>query len=39
MERWLKSADKDVQWIMRENLKKKRLQTMDAVWVKKWQAG
>lgn len=39
MERWLKSADKDVHWIMRENLKKKRLQTMDAAWVKKWQAG
>jgi len=39
MERWLKSDDKDVQWVMRENLKKKRLQVMDAAWVKKWQAG
>ena len=38
MERWLKSDDKDVQWVMRENLKKKRLQVMDAAWVKKWQA-
>jgi len=38
MERWLKSDDKDVQWVMRENLKKKRLQVMDVVWVEKWQA-
>ena len=38
MERWLKSDDKDVQWVMRENLKKKRLQMMDAAWVEKWQA-
>jgi hypothetical protein len=36
MERWLKSDDKDVQWVMRENLKKKRLQVMDAAWVEKW---
>ena len=38
MERWLKSDDKDVQWVMRENLKKKRLQVMDAAWVAKWTA-
>ncbi|MBI5566304.1 MAG: hypothetical protein HY870_15505 [Chloroflexi bacterium] len=38
MERWLKSDDQDVQWVMRENLKKKRLQVMDAAWVQKWQA-
>ncbi len=39
MERWLKSDDKDVQWVMRENLKKKRLQqVMDAAWVEKWTA-
>jgi hypothetical protein len=38
MERWLKSDDQDVQWVMRENLKKKRLQVMDAAWVEKWQA-
>ena len=37
MERWLKSDDKDVQGVMRENLKKKRLQVMDATWVAKWQ--
>jgi hypothetical protein len=38
MERWLKSNDKDVQWVMRENLKKKRLHAMDAAWVEKWAA-
>ena len=37
MEKWLLSADKDVQWIMRENLKKARLARMDADWVKKLQ--
>jgi hypothetical protein len=30
MDRWMKSDDKDVQWVMRENMKKKRLQVMDA---------
>jgi hypothetical protein len=33
MERWFTSADKDVRWIMRENLKKNRLARMDAGWV------
>jgi hypothetical protein len=33
MEKWLKSPDKDVQWIMKENLKKARLARMDADWV------
>lgn len=33
LEKWLASADKDVRWIMRENLKKKRLERMDAAWV------
>jgi hypothetical protein len=33
MEKWLKSDDKDVQWVMRENLKKKRLEKMDPHWV------
>jgi hypothetical protein len=37
MEKWLRSTDKDVQWMMRENLKKARLSRMDASWVKKWQ--
>jgi hypothetical protein len=35
MEKWLDTADKDVQWIMKENLKKARLARMDAEWVKK----
>jgi hypothetical protein len=34
MERWLQSRDKDVQWVMRENLKKKRLEKMDPNWVR-----
>jgi hypothetical protein len=33
MERWLASTDKDVRWIMKENLKKKRLIKMDSAWV------
>ncbi len=36
MERWLASADKDVRWVMKENLKKNRLARMDAAWVKTW---
>ena len=33
MEKWLASSDRDVRWIMRENLKKNRLARMDAAWV------
>lgn len=33
MERWLASADRDVRWIMRQNLAKQRLARMDAGWV------
>jgi hypothetical protein len=33
MERWFSSSDPDIQWIMRENLKKDRLKRMDAAWV------
>ena len=33
MERWLACPDRDVRWILRENLKKKRLLRMDEVWV------
>jgi hypothetical protein len=36
MEKWLVNPDPDVAWIMRENLKKDRLQRMDARWVKEW---
>lgn len=38
MEHWFSSDDRDVQWIMRENLKKGRLARMDAEWVKTWKA-
>jgi hypothetical protein len=38
MEKWLASEDKDVRWIMRENLKKNRLARADAAWVEAWQA-
>lgn len=33
MSRWVASPDADVRWIMRQNLKKKRLLKMDAAWV------
>ena len=33
MEKWLPAADPDVAWIMKENLKKKRLQRIDPAWV------
>ncbi len=32
-ERWLASPDRDVQWILRENLKKARLKRLDPDWV------
>ena len=35
MEKWLSSEDKDIHWIMKENLKKNRLIKMDTAWVKK----
>ena len=38
MERWLSSTDKDVRWIMKENLKKKRLERMDKDWVSLWKS-
>jgi hypothetical protein len=37
MEKWLTNPDRDVRWIMKENLKKKRLSRMDEQWVQKWQ--
>jgi HEAT repeat protein len=37
MEKWLASDDRDVRWIMKENLKKNRLARMDAAWVARWQ--
>jgi hypothetical protein len=32
-ERWLSSGDADVRWLLRENLKKNRLQKVDPGWV------
>jgi hypothetical protein len=37
MERWLVAKDKDIRWIMKEYLKKKRLLRMDSQWVETWQ--
>jgi hypothetical protein len=36
MEQWFVSDDRDVRWIMRQNLRKKRLARMDAEWVAAW---
>lgn len=33
MARWIASSDPDIRWIMRQNLKKKRLLRMDEAWV------
>jgi hypothetical protein len=38
MERWFGTDDRDVRWIMVQNLRKKRLERMDAAWVAVWQA-
>jgi hypothetical protein len=38
IEKWLASDDRDIAWIMKENLKKNRLTRMDAAWVKKCKA-
>jgi len=37
METWFSSDDKDIVWIMKENLRKKRLIRMDAEWVERWK--
>ena len=36
MEKWLRSQDRDIAWLMRENLKKNRLKRMDDAWVVAW---
>lgn len=33
MEKWIRSRDRDVLWVMRNNLKKNRLKKMDPAWV------
>ncbi len=37
IEKWFASEDKDVIWIMKQNLRKKRLVRMDAEWVERWK--
>jgi len=38
MENWFSNEDKDIKWIMKENLKKNRLQKLDMEWTKRWQS-
>jgi hypothetical protein len=38
MEKWLTSDDKDIRWIMKENLQKNRLVRIDSAWVTMWKA-
>ncbi len=38
MERWFESDDRDVLWVMKENLRKKRLARVDAAWVARSKA-
>jgi hypothetical protein len=35
LEKWLSDPDKDIRWIMQENLKKNRLLRLDAAWVER----
>jgi len=39
LEKWFACGDRDIRWVMRENLKKKRLMKMDPDWTLHWQAG
>ncbi len=38
MERWFASDDRDIRWIMKQNLSKARLARQDPIWVADWQA-
>ena len=38
METWFRCDDRDVRWVMKQNLRKKRLERMDPVWLNAWQA-
>jgi len=33
MEHWITSKDKDIRWVMKQNLGKRRLQRLDPGWV------
>lgn len=37
MEKWFVNKDKDIRWIMKENLKKNRLLKMDMEWTGRWK--
>jgi hypothetical protein len=37
LERWFAEPDPDLRWVMRENLKKNRLERMDPAWVAYWK--
>ncbi len=37
MEKWFSGNDKDIVWIMKENLKKNRLERKDPAWVRRWK--
>jgi hypothetical protein len=36
MEKWCAGSDRDIRWIMKENLKKKRLERLDPAWTARW---
>jgi hypothetical protein len=38
MEKWFSSKDRDIAWIMKENLRKSRLERKDPAWVRRWKA-
>jgi hypothetical protein len=38
MERWFQAEDHNNRWVMRENLKKARLQRLDPAWAARWLA-
>ena len=38
MEKWFADQDKDLQWIMKENLRENRLQKLDKEWTERWQS-
>ena len=37
LEKWFAKEDKDIRWIMKENLRKDRLARMDPEWTKQWK--
>ena len=37
LEKWLANRDPDILWIMKENLRKARLQRMDPIWTTEWR--